>query len=58
MAMCPLIQKECVQDQCEWWAAGIKKCSLIAMAILLERVHDMGANAYQEYFYRPNEPQA
>ncbi len=55
MAVCPLIQKECLKEGCEWWAGGINKCTIIALTVLLERVHDMSATAYQEYFFPPQE---
>lgn len=55
MAMCPLLQKECIKEECEWFAAGVNKCSVVALGMLLERVHDMSATAYQEYFFPPEE---
>lgn len=55
MALCPLINKECVKEECEWWAGGIQKCTVVALCMLLERVHDMGATAYSEYLVPPEE---
>ena len=49
MATCPLIQKDCLQDNCEWWSEGISKCGILGIGLLLEGLHDMGVGAYQEY---------
>jgi hypothetical protein len=49
MAICPLIQKDCLQDNCEWWSSGINKRGVIGLGVLLEGLHDMAAMAYQEF---------
>jgi hypothetical protein len=49
MAICPLIQKDCLQDNCEWWSEGISKCGLMGIGLLLEGLHDMAAMTFQEY---------
>jgi hypothetical protein len=49
MAVCPLIQKDCLKDNCEWWSSGISKCGVIGIGMLLEGLHDMGAMTYQEF---------
>lgn len=49
MANCPLLQKPCTQDQCAWWAVGIKKCVIVGLAVLAEEMHDMGVYAYNKF---------
>ncbi|MBI3928960.1 MAG: hypothetical protein HY319_25685 [Armatimonadetes bacterium] len=53
MALCPLLQKECLRNECQWWAGGIQTCTVVALGMMLERVHDMGANAYNQWLTPP-----
>jgi hypothetical protein len=55
MALCPLIQKDCIQEACEWYAGGIRKCSLVALAVLGERIHDISVFAYDKYIKEPGQ---
>ncbi|MFP4497916.1 MAG: hypothetical protein ACLFQV_06845 [Vulcanimicrobiota bacterium] len=55
MAICPLLAEECLREKCEWWAAGLKQCTVVTNTILLERIHDMGAYTYSEYVAPPVE---
>jgi hypothetical protein len=56
MKICPLLQKECVGENCEWWAAGVNRCSMIALGILAEDIHDMGVATFKQYVALPSEP--
>lgn len=49
MKLCPLLSKECIANDCEWFAGGINKCTIIALGMLCEGIHDMGVNTYNRY---------
>jgi hypothetical protein len=49
MAKCPLIQNDCLRDDCEWWGGGIQKCLIVAIAMMANSMHDMGVVAYKKY---------
>lgn len=49
MAICPLIQKECIKNECAWFAGKINQCAIIALGLLTEEIHDMGVFAYDKY---------
>lgn len=49
MKFCPLLQKECIADECEWYAGGIQRCTMVALGMLGEGVHDMWVGAYKRY---------
>lgn len=49
MALCPLLNKPCIEAECNWFAVGIKKCVIVALGMLSEEIHDMGVYAYEKY---------
>lgn len=49
MKLCPILNKECIADECEWFAGGIKRCTIVALGMLNEGVHDMMVGAYNRY---------
>jgi hypothetical protein len=48
MNQCPLLQKPCIENECAWWAGGIKKCSIIAIAMMMEHIHDFSILAFNK----------
>lgn len=55
MALCPMFQKPCLLEECEWYAGGIQKCSVVTLAILAERLHDISVFAYDKYIKEPGQ---
>ncbi len=49
MPNCPLIGKPCEMESCAWYAGGIRQCSMVAMAMMLEHMHDVSIFAYEKY---------
>lgn len=47
--LCPLLNKLCVQKECEWFAVGINRCMIVALGMLSEEMHDMGVYSYEKY---------
>lgn len=46
---CPLLNRPCVKEECAWYAAAINRCAVIAIGMMVERIHDMSTQAYQVY---------
>jgi len=49
MKLCPLLSKECIGDDCEWFAGGINRCTVVALGVLCEEMHDMGVMTYDRF---------
>lgn len=56
MKLCPLLSKECIANDCEWFAGGINRCTIVALEMLTEGLHDMGVHAYNAYLKEEEEP--
>jgi hypothetical protein len=56
MKLCPLLAKECIANDCEWFAGGINRCTIVALGMLSEGIHDMGVNTYNLFIKPEEEP--
>ena len=46
---CPLIKDECWKEGCQWYASGVQKCVMVALGIMVNNMHDMGVQSFQEF---------
>ncbi len=49
MKLCPLLAKECIAEECEWFAGGINRCTIVALGILNEGMHDMQVMSFDRF---------
>ena len=52
--ICPLTQKPCMREGCAWYVPSVQQCAVIAIGMVTEKIHDMGADAYKVYVAQPN----
>ena len=46
---CPLVKGECWREECLWYAAGVHKCVVVVLGIMVNNMHDMGVQSFQQF---------